>query len=111
MTNNAARFPFLKRAFLKGISPQLRQALINFDYNNYEELVGKAINIDAQQAAERNETLTNKADFVRAVSSVESQTFATDKLLASLSDLNASIASLKEKPRENNFVPRGRCRG
>lgn len=53
--------------------------MINFDYNNYEKLVGKAINIDAQQAAERNETLINKADFVRAVSSVEPQKFATDK--------------------------------
>ena len=38
VTVNEARFPFLKRAFLKGIGPQLRQALINFDYDNYEEL-------------------------------------------------------------------------
>ena len=69
------------------------------------------MNIDAQQAAERNQTLQSKSNFIRAVSAAITQTFATDKLLATINELSASIAALKEKNEYGNNRYGGPSRG
>ena len=94
----AQRFPLLKRAFLKGLSSELRMALVNFEYETYEQLVQRANNIDAQQAAEREETSTSRSNFVRAVTSTVVQPSVNDSLLTTIKDLAASVAALKTNP-------------
>ena len=43
VTTDAQRLPFLKRAFLKGVSSQIRQTLIHFEDTTFEELVAKSV--------------------------------------------------------------------
>ena len=105
LQNADERFPFLKRAFLKGLSSKLRLALVNFEYNTYEQLVHRANTIDAQQAAEREETSTSMSTFIRAVNSAEPQPAITEQLMASIAQLTTSVAALRVSDEERKKGP------
>lgn len=88
------RYPLLQRAFLKGISPKLRLALANTEFTDYENLVTKAITIDAQHAAEYDEATAAPAAFIKAVD-------ADNMLMRRLEELTESVAALTVTKDEN----------
>ena len=107
----AQRFPLLKRAFLKGLSSELRMALVNFEYDTYEQLVQRANNIDAQQAAEREETSTSRSNFVRAVTSTVVEPSVNDTLLTTMNEILASVATLKTSGADSEEKSSNRYKG
>ena len=71
------RLPFLKRAFLKGVSPALRQALVHYEYNTFEDLIAKAVTIDTQQFSEQDDESRNRV--IRAVAEAKDQPSASNR--------------------------------
>ena len=93
VTTAAQRLPFLKRSFLKGVSSPLRQALIHFEYNTFEDLVAKAVAIDSQQISEKDEASKNA--FIRSVNQADASPSHPPALLTAIERIENSIAALQ----------------
>ena len=94
------RYPLLKRAFIKGISSRLRSVLVNQTFTTYEELVERAITIDANHIADYEDE-SPKPSFVKSIQDSD------NAILNKLSELTTSIAALNM----HNNQPNNRFNG
>ena len=108
LNDERLRYPLLKRAFLRGLSNKLRKALSNFEFNNFEQLIMKAITIDGQQEADRALQSETQLSFVKAVEETDPNSFLLNKmqeLTMSIAAINAKISNKAPQNKNSNKKP------